>query len=292
MQGVPGGPPDSKLLDYWATLSSCLTDLDITVDPLEMQLQPAYLNELIRLTQLALSELDGPSDLAHEGDLPHYALGLPELQVLCLSYLRVGNLELQCPQLKVLRVQDCVMSSLYLEASLEHLHFDNIIRASRAPKILHEGFPITNLDGLTYLSLDVDYDIDSQAVLFQRLPLMTQLQTLHLHINECSLPVKLPNSLRDLTVAFKAKRVWDSSVILLVQQLPNVESIDIYVELHHSAFIGDLSLDHDLRPFLAMKSLRHLWFGNSQAWKGSALRQLGELEAEVLRLGKNLKLRY
>ena len=289
---MPTGPPDSKLLDYWATLSSCLTDLDMTVDPAEMQLHPAYLNELTRLTRLVFCELDDPGGLGHGGGWPHYALRLPELKVLCLDYLRAGNLELQCPQLKVLRIEDCVMGRLDLQASLEHLHFDNVIRGSRAPKILHEGFPITNLDGLTYLNLDVDYDIKSQAVLFHRLPLMTQLQALHLHINECSLPAKLPSSLRDLTVAFKAKRVWDSSVILLVQQLPAVESIGIYVELHHSAFIGDLSLDHDLRPFLAMKSLRHLWFGSSQAWKGSALRQLGELEAEVMRLGKNLKLSY
>ena len=33
LQVAPMGPPDSEVLDYWATLSSCLTDLDITVDP-------------------------------------------------------------------------------------------------------------------------------------------------------------------------------------------------------------------------------------------------------------------
>ena len=68
------GPPESKLLDYWATLSSCLADLDITVDPTDMQLlQPAYLNELTRLTRLAFRELVHTSGHEDEDDGPHYA---------------------------------------------------------------------------------------------------------------------------------------------------------------------------------------------------------------------------
>ena len=89
-------------------------------------------------------------------------------------------------------------------------------------------------------------------------------------------------------------------MIPLVQQLPKVESIRIDVCSQPKALIGDKSLDHSLRPFLAMKSMRHLQFWSSQSGtasasqvgKASAPRQLGELEAEVVRLGEKLQLRY
>ena len=39
---MPMGLPNSKLLDYWATLSSCLTELEVSMDPIDKQLlQPA-----------------------------------------------------------------------------------------------------------------------------------------------------------------------------------------------------------------------------------------------------------
>ena len=89
-------------------------------------------------------------------------------------------------------------------------------------------------------------------------------------------------------------------MIPLMQQLPRVESIRISIYSQDGGSIGDKSLDHDLRPFLAMSSLRLLQFGKSfrwnesasQLWKASTLRQLGELEAEVVKLGKKLQLRY
>ena len=44
LQVVPMGQPDKEVLDYWATLSSCLTDLDITVDPIyKRRLEPGFL---------------------------------------------------------------------------------------------------------------------------------------------------------------------------------------------------------------------------------------------------------
>ena len=127
-----------------------------------------------------------------------------------------------------------------------------------------------------------------KAVL-QRLPLMTWLHELDLQFYACSLPANLSSSLRDLTLVFHESSSWDSSVIPLVQQLPGMVSIRIRIDVQHT---GDLSLDHDLRPFLAMKSLRRLQLGDSQVWRANALRQLGELEAEVVRPGKRLELRY
>ena len=108
----------------------------------------------------------------------------------------------------------------------------------------------------------------------------------------CSLPANLSRSLRDLTLVFHNGSSWDSSVIPLVQQLPGVVSIHIRIDERHTAVIGALSLDHNLRPFLAIKSSRHLQLGKSQVWRASALRQLGELEAEVVRLAKRLELRH
>ena len=284
------GPPDSEMLDYWATLSSCLTDLDILVDPIYKQrLEPAYLNKLTRLTRLAFRESDHPSH-AHDRDGPDYAFGLPELKDLCLSNLLADTLELQCPQLQLLRIEGCSMNSFYLQASLEHLHVED-----SCVDFVHKGFPTANLVGLTYLSLTNEYHIDLEA-----LPLMTRLHTLNLHIWVGSLPASLPNSLQDLTLVFSTDEAWDSSVIPLVQQLRAVESICIEVHSQHSALIGDKSLDHDLRPFLAMDSLRHLRFWKlqwwrvsaAQVWTASALRQLGELEAEVIRSGRKLHVRY
>ena len=253
----------------------------------ELLLQPAYLNALTRLTRLSLLGPTDPTGDVHEDDGPHYVFELPELELLFLTCLWAGDVEMQCPQLRILRFEDCDMCKLHLQASLEQLHLDNA-----ALSLMHKGFPITNLLGLTYLSSDGACGDDSEAVLFQGLPLMTRLQALELHINVCSLPASLPSSLRDLTLTFCDSRAWDSSVIPLVQQLPGAEAIRIYVETKRNAFMGSQSLDHNLRPFLAMKLLKLLVLGSPQVWMPSALCQLGELEAEAIRLGKRLKLRY
>ena len=253
-------------------------------------LQPAYLNELTRLTRLEFGE-EGSLD-SHEAGA-HYAFKLPELRNLILRGLCAGNLELQCLQLEVLHIEYCTIGKLHLQASLEHLHHE-----CSAPILLHEGFPVTNLIGLTYLSLEDDGNKEAEPVLFQGLPLMSRLRILYLSIHTCSLPASLPSSLQDFTLDFSIARGWDSAVIPLVQQLPRVESIHISASSQHSGSFGDKSLDHDLRPFLAMEALRLLQLGdpdsrpNSRGWKASALRQLGELEAEVVRMGKDLEIVY
>ena len=297
LQGVPARPPDSKLLDYWATLSSCLTNLDLEVDRSHSPLQPAYLKELTGLTRLSFHERNDTIDDADEEEWPDYAFEFPVLKLLEFGYLQVGSMNMQCPQLYNLSIKDCIMGKLHIQASLKDLYISDSTYA-----LLHEGFPMSNLSGVTNLRLDGNHDIGSEAGLFQRLPLMTLLQILHLGVGQCKLPANLPSSLRDLTIVFNTDRAWDSSVIPLVQSLPIVETIRIYIRSQHddSIAIGDKSLDHDLRPFLAMSLLRHLQFSKpfywdekaSQLWKASALRQFGELEAEVLRLGHKLQLRY
>ena len=260
------------MLDYWATLSNCLTDLDITVDITEdMQLLlPAYLTKLSRLTRLAIDELDHTCGDAHAENRICYTLELPELKVLCLNNLYTDTVKLQCPQLQLLRIVNCAMD-IYLQAPLEHLHLEE-----RALNCVHEGFPVTNLAGLTYLCIDVADGPDAET-----LPLMTRLHTLNFQVWQLGrLPANLPNSLRDLTLVFSTDEAWDSLVIPLVQKLPEVESIRIDIHSHRRDLIGHISLDHDLRPFLAMRSLRHLQFWNlqygkasaSQVWKASALR--------------------
>ena len=292
LQGVPMGSPDSKLLDYWATMSSCLTDLEVSMNPSDKRLlQPAYLNELTRLTRLVFGE-DG--SLGSNTDQLRYAFQLPELKVLDLEGLWASDLELRCSQLRSLHVECCTIGKLYLQASLEYLHND-----FSNPIVLHEGFPVSNLIGLTYLHLEDDDAMEMEAVLFHGLPLMSRLRILSLSIHTCSLPASLPRSLQKFTLGFGIGRGWDSLVIPLVQQLPRVESIRLYpFPSQQSGSFGDKSLDHDLRPFLGMKELKLLQLGKpdsqpkSRVWKASALRQLGELEAEVVRLGKNLELKY
>ena len=285
---MPMRPPNTELLDYWATMSSCLTDLQISMDTRDKPLlQPAYLNELTRLTRLEIGE-DGSLD-SHD----NCAFELPELKILELKGVSAGNLELQCLQLEVLSTEWCTIGKLYLQASLEHLYHE-----SSTPILVHEGFPITNLLGLTYLSVEECGDNEAEAVLFQGLPLMARLRILSLSLHTCSLPPSLPSSLRAFTLSFSTVKGWDSAVIPLVQQLPRVESIRISASSQHSGSFGCKSLDHDLRPFLAMESLKLLQLGDpdarpeSRVWKPSALRQLGELEAEVMRLGKDLEIVY
>ena len=204
--GEPAGLPKSKQLDYWATLSRCLTDLEVSMGHRDKQhltpLQPAYLNELTRLTRLSFSGLMDPNSRTHGVDGPPYALELPELKDLRLKCLWASHLELQCTQLKRLRIESCAIGKLSLQASLKHLHHGN-----SALCILHEGFPITNLIGLTYLSLDGCTDTESEAMLFQGLPYMTRLQIMELYIGMCSLPASLPSSLRELTLFFSPNRV-------------------------------------------------------------------------------------
>ena len=253
-------------------------------------LQPAYLNALTQLTRLEFGE---ESDLDNQENGAHYAFELPELKVLELRGLCAGDLDLQCSQLKVLSIECCTIGKLHLQASLQHLHHE-----LSAPILLHEGFPVSNLIGLDFLHLEDDGHKEAEAVLFQGLPLMSRLRILSLSIHTCSLPTSLPSSLQDFTLYFSSARGWDSSVIPLVQQLPRVESIRIYASSQHAGPFGHCSLDHDLRPFLALEGLQLLQLGNTEArpssrpWRASALRQLGELEAEVVRLGKDLEIVY
>ena len=285
LQGVPAGLPRSKVMDYWATLSSCLTELHILMDPVDRQpLQPSYLNQLTRLTRLEFGASDPNGDWT---EAFQYAFKLPALQVLCVDCLGASDLQLQCPQLQTLRIERFSIGKLHLRASLEHLHY-----ADGGDFSIHEGFPITNLTGLTYLSLDVSYDTVTEAALLQGLPLMIGLHVLDMRIGSCGLPAILPGSLRDITLSFSYHKAWDSSVIPLLQQLPGVESIRVHPLPQGICFLGDESLDCDLRPFLAIKSLKLLQLGDSQVWKASALRQLGDFEAEIVRSGKKLQLRY
>ena len=185
LQGVPAGLPNSKLMDYWATLSSCLTELDLEMDSVDRQpLQLAYLNQLTRLTRLAFGEADPTGNWAEA--FP-YVFKLPALQVLCVDCLGADDLHLQCPQLQSLRIERFSIDKVHLHASLEHLHY-----ADGGDFSIHEGFPITNLIGLTYLSLDVTYDTVTEAALLQGLPLMTRLRVLDMRIKSCGLSAILP----------------------------------------------------------------------------------------------------
>ena len=171
---------------------------------------------------------------------------------------------------------------------------------------LHEGFPLSNLLGLTRLVLHtLDYrEEGTEETVFKGLPLMKCLQLLYLSITRDRLTGDhaLPASLREVRLFYwgetAATSRWDSSLVPVLQQLPAVEVIKLQFGMPRTSWnhadrpFGDQELDFPLSPFIKMKSLRILQLGTYRFWKPEAMRQLGMFEAELARSRSKLRFLY
>ena len=91
-----GQQPKPSKLDFWHTLSDCLTTLEIEVDSVlsHTQLQTQHLKQLRVLTALTFSVKESSGAMeTWEGDL----LDLPELRMLHVKGYVDRYLELACP---------------------------------------------------------------------------------------------------------------------------------------------------------------------------------------------------
>ena len=171
---------------------------------------------------------------------------------------------------------------------------------------LHEGFPLSNLLGLTRLVLHtLEYrEEGTEETLFRGLPFMMCLQLLDLSITRDRLTGNhaLPASLREVRLFYWGKTAatsrWDSSLVPVLQQLPAVEVIKLQFGMPRSSWnhadrpFGDQELDFPLSPFMQMKSLRVLQLGTYRFWKPEGMRQLGIFEAELVRSRSKVRLMY
>ena len=289
--------PAEFVRHYWASLSSCLTDLSICFgDPsnCERVLETELLNQLARLSKLEFegNDRDRSNDEAHA-----LGLALPELKALHISRVKGMSISLNCPRLTDLQIADCSPSGqVSLQAALQRMRFD-----TTSGFALHEGFPLSNLLRLTCLKVNCSFE--SEHDLFQGLTLMLQLETLELVINKCRLPDRLPRHLREVALRFRHGQLWNmlcSNTLTALQKLAYAETIHIHVDMptiyYDSGLAGTAEIDVPLSPFIAMKRLRILELGDKvvsqQIWKPSALRALGRFEGELARSGSKLDFTY
>ena len=171
---------------------------------------------------------------------------------------------------------------------------------------LHDGFPLSNMLGLTRLTLSPNsgHEPGIDEALFKGLSLMTRLQLLDLLITCDRLTGShaLPASLREIRLLYwdstAVSSQWDGSLVPVLQQLPAVEVIWLDFGTadnpwHHAHRpFGHQELDFPLSPFREMKSLRVLHLGSYRFWKPEAMRQLGIFEAELARSHSKLRFTY
>ena len=272
------------MLDFWHTLSDCLTKLDIDVDwtQPQMLLQPQLLRQLTALTAMTFSVIGGDKADVLEGEV----LDLPELRSLYVNSYWGRPLVLNCRKLTSLTMVGCdPMGLVSLQAPLKNLH-----AAGSGEFTIHPGFPLTNFLDLVSLSIECTYDGEDE--LCQMFPQMTKLKTLDMCINEGRLLQSLPQSLCAVSLMFMAGESWDGAVLPVLQQLPELTDLTIDIQTFGDALATLTSDLSKLRPFMAMQKLCSLQLGDWQAWTASSLRMLGQFEAELARSGSKLELDY
>ena len=277
-----GQQPKPGLLNFWHTLSDCLTILGFQMDWLQshMRFQPQLLRELRALTYLTLSLGESRAADVLEGDI----LDLPALKILVVQGYWARKLQLECPKLASLTMDSCdPLGKVSLQASLRTLN----VRSS-GEFSMHNGFPLTNF--LDLVTLKIECECDQEEEFFQSLPLMTKLQTLELGIYKGDLLRSLPQSLRQVGLYFIACECWDSHIIPVLQQLSELRELTIEVSGCVYGSESPASLSCDLRPFMSMRHLHTLTIGMWRAWTPSSLSALAQFEAELIKAGSKLKL--
>ena len=278
-----GQQPTLPMFDFWRTLSECLTELAIDVDLhalySDFPLQPQLLGQLTALTKLRFHVAKGQGQGYFAAN---DVLDLPELKVLHIEQYDGRQLVLECPKLTHLTAECSHMGPVFLQAPLQGLY----ARSSSGVRV-HTGFPVSNFVDL--VSLSIECSAADEEVLFSALPLMQDLQTLDLGINQGILLQCLPHSLCEVTLHPHA-RGWDNAIIPVLQQLPDLKNLEINIQRYSHDTLAMLS--GNLRPFVAMQKLCTFQLGPWKAWTPSSFKALGQFEVELTRSGSNLKLIY
>lgn len=282
LQRKPDQPPSRNMADYWEMLSKYLTTLDITVDQAHKQvLQPTLLQSLCALTSLTFTTVDDEEYEHH----PENTFELPELKVLNVTNYWGRHLILNCPKLTRLQmIESEPLGLISLHASLQELSLYG------SPSFgLQEAFPLSNLFSLT--SLTIEHDPDSEEELFRGLPLMSRLSLLDICVHGRSLPASLPLSMRKINMYFTLTNTWDSMILQIFQELPDLDNLQILICAHSQEDchgIAGLDPDCQLSPFMGLKRLRKLHLGDYDTWNPSALRLLGRFQAQLSRSGSKI----
>ena len=214
-----GEQPKAAVVDFWHTLSDCLTELSLGLDwtQPQMRLEPQFLTQLTALTAMTFALVEGEAEDASAVDV----LKLPELKFLHVKFYRGSNLVLDCPSLTDLVLEMCKPLGLVsLQAPL--LQLDAV---SSGAFTMHPGFPLTNFLQLMWLRIECRETEEKQ--LLEALPLMTSLQTLQLGLCQGRLLRSLPQSLYQVTLHYTTSAGWNDGVIPVLQQLPRLRELEI-----------------------------------------------------------------
>ena len=276
--------PTLAMTDFWHTVSGRLTQLALNPNWSyhdENLLQPQLIQQLTALTKMSFHVTKGyGAGYSSAGD----TLELPELKVLHVENYCGSFLFLDCPKLIRLTLVECsCLKCMFLQAPLQSCS----TRSSGGLR-LHDGFPVSNLMELVSLTVQCPKDVEEK--LSSVLPLMQNLQTLDLGINQGMLLQGLPHSLREVSLEFTNAKDWDNALIPVLQQLTDLR--DLKISIRWDCADAPAMLSCDLMPFLAMPKLRTFQLGPWKAWTPSSFNALWQFEVELARSGSNLKLIY
>lgn len=237
----PGGieDPPRGLDNLWATCSSSFVELSIVIYASDTNVCIAAANQLKALNSLDicvhprsyLPEDDGLPDQIYFSEIESrsYIIDLPGLKSLSLTSLDVIDVTLVCPSLRSLTLTRCdIRGRLSLQASLEHVCCEGCSTFG-----IHEGFPVSNLLGLTCLQIHMPCCMNRDE-LYSILPRMSKLRALDMLFRESGLPWPLPASLKAIRYYFAAfcgvQSRWESEDFQRIShacQLPELQSISL-----------------------------------------------------------------
>ena len=178
---------------FWSALSVRLTELSVSLalqgpEPLRLEV----LNQLSSLTYLAIDMCgDADQNRCEDGEevADSHAVSLPRLKSLHMTQVITEDLNLECPELRSLIMEDCrIRGNLIIPACLEEFSL-------RGTPPMHDASAVRNLLALTSLACCVAGNM-KQDLLYGFLPLMPVLRSLDLKLSSGQLPPQLPVSLQ------------------------------------------------------------------------------------------------
>ena len=282
---------------YWGTLASSLTDLDVEIGSEFTEATSAALCQLSNLLCLSVSGIDEEDDpYVIRG---HFSLQLPMLEKLSISRFIDVTIELQCPHLKSLSLVDLypLQALSGMPLNLEQLEVGDLQNGSVRLESIFRSQKLEKLKSLDMMRIG-SFAHPGSVWPYCFSSSLTRLTT------DCDIeklfPIKapwsgLPSKLQQLEVHTSLKH----GIPMVLEQLTSLRVLSI----RSVPFKSLMHLDRPLDPFLDLPSIESLhirgdlpFYGYS-TWSAPALVLLGQAEKRIADMqrvsgGRSIKLRY
>lgn len=295
--GSPGPHGPEYVHQYWGTLASSLTDLDVEIGSEFTEATSAALCQLSNLLCLNLLNVEGEDDpYVIRG---HFSLHLPMLEKLSISRFIDVTVELQGPHLKSLSLVDLypLQALSGMPMNLEQVEVGDVQNGSVRLESIFRSQKLEKLKSLDMMRTGSFADPGSVGPCCfssNLTKLTTDCDVENLFSTKAPWS-GLPSNLQQLEVHTSLKH----GIPMVLEQLTSLRGLSI----RSVPFKSLMHLDRPLDPFLDLPSIESLHFRGDlpfygySTWSAPALVLLGQAEKRIADMqrvpgGRSIKLRY